>query len=277
MNQFAAAVNNKNNGMDAQIGFPGTQQGMINPQTLMYQNQLMYQVCKTTQIQNRLHRYRWRMLETECYTTKFCNQHSKIVTNFKSQAPRCHQHHCGKLLLALKIYIVIQKGILVRNSCPKFSKINFNNFRLFKTPLLLHIWFNNSNSSKFSFSNKLKPSCLLAIKKSPPTSLIFGHNDLNNSLAPLAIKNLVNLAVALQPRKIWTKCQKWDQTKEKWFFPMPKLNKQLLKQLKCTFQMKTWPRTIIFWDKSAKNQKVICQSSFLLPWRMLRSSPKTGV
>ena len=46
MNQFAAAVNNKNNGMDAQIGFPGTQQGMINPQTLMYQNQLMYQVCK---------------------------------------------------------------------------------------------------------------------------------------------------------------------------------------------------------------------------------------
>ena len=58
MNQFAAAVNNKNNGMDAQIGFPGTQQGMINPQTLMYQNQLMYQVCKTTQIQNRLRRYR---------------------------------------------------------------------------------------------------------------------------------------------------------------------------------------------------------------------------
>ena len=45
MNQFAAAVNNKNNSMDAQIGFPGTQQGMINPQTLMYQNQLMYQVC----------------------------------------------------------------------------------------------------------------------------------------------------------------------------------------------------------------------------------------
>ena len=50
MNQFAAAVNNKNNGMDAQIGFPGTQQGMINPQTLMYQNQLMYQVCNTTYI-----------------------------------------------------------------------------------------------------------------------------------------------------------------------------------------------------------------------------------
>ena len=49
MNQFAAAVNNKNNGMDAQIGFPGTQQGMINPQTLMYQNQLMYQVCEIFQ------------------------------------------------------------------------------------------------------------------------------------------------------------------------------------------------------------------------------------
>merc|ERR1712003_179458 len=46
MNQFAAAVNNKNNGMDAQIGFPGTQQGMINPQTLMYQNQLMYQALQ---------------------------------------------------------------------------------------------------------------------------------------------------------------------------------------------------------------------------------------
>ena len=46
MNQFAAAVNNKNNGMEGQIGFPATQQGMINPQTLMYQNQLMYQVCK---------------------------------------------------------------------------------------------------------------------------------------------------------------------------------------------------------------------------------------
>ena len=43
MNQFAAAaaVNNKNNGLEG-LGF--AQQGMINPQTLMYQNQLMYQV-----------------------------------------------------------------------------------------------------------------------------------------------------------------------------------------------------------------------------------------
>ena len=44
MNQFAAAaaVNNKNNsnGLDG-LSFP--QQGMLNPQTLMYQNQLMYQ------------------------------------------------------------------------------------------------------------------------------------------------------------------------------------------------------------------------------------------
>ena len=44
MNQFAAAVNNKNNGMD--VPFAGTQQGMINPQTLMYQNQLMYQALQ---------------------------------------------------------------------------------------------------------------------------------------------------------------------------------------------------------------------------------------
>jgi hypothetical protein len=46
MNQFAAAVNNKSNGMEGQIGFPATQQGMINPQTLMYQNQLMYQALQ---------------------------------------------------------------------------------------------------------------------------------------------------------------------------------------------------------------------------------------
>jgi hypothetical protein len=47
MNQFAAAVNNKNNGMDAPLGFPAaSQQGMINPQTLMYQNQLMYQALQ---------------------------------------------------------------------------------------------------------------------------------------------------------------------------------------------------------------------------------------
>ena len=45
MNQFAAAaaVNNKNAGLDG-INFAG--QGMINPQTLMYQNQLMYQALQ---------------------------------------------------------------------------------------------------------------------------------------------------------------------------------------------------------------------------------------
>ena len=42
MNQFAAAaaVNNKQAGLEG-LGF--AQQQMINPQTLMYQNQLMYQ------------------------------------------------------------------------------------------------------------------------------------------------------------------------------------------------------------------------------------------
>jgi hypothetical protein len=47
MNQFAAAaaVNNKNTNLEGLQGFP--QQGMINPQTLMYQNQLMYQACTT--------------------------------------------------------------------------------------------------------------------------------------------------------------------------------------------------------------------------------------
>jgi len=47
MNQFAAAaaVNNKNTNLEGLQAFP--QQGMINPQTLMYQNQLMYQACTT--------------------------------------------------------------------------------------------------------------------------------------------------------------------------------------------------------------------------------------
>jgi hypothetical protein len=46
MNQFAAAaaVNNKNTNLEGLQGFP--QQGMINPQTLMYQNQLMYQALQ---------------------------------------------------------------------------------------------------------------------------------------------------------------------------------------------------------------------------------------
>ena len=41
MNQLAAAAANKNNEMN-NMNFG--QQGMINPQALMYQNQLMYQV-----------------------------------------------------------------------------------------------------------------------------------------------------------------------------------------------------------------------------------------
>lgn len=42
MNQFAAAAANKND-MNNMNQF-AAQQGMINPQALMYQNQLMYQV-----------------------------------------------------------------------------------------------------------------------------------------------------------------------------------------------------------------------------------------
>ena len=40
MNQFAAAAANKNEMNNMNFA----QQGMINPQALMYQNQLMYQV-----------------------------------------------------------------------------------------------------------------------------------------------------------------------------------------------------------------------------------------
>ena len=41
MNQFAAAAANKNDMNNMNFA---AQQGMINPQALMYQNQLMYQV-----------------------------------------------------------------------------------------------------------------------------------------------------------------------------------------------------------------------------------------